>query len=221
MPMWVDEVGPFRALDPGTLAMLRLIAPRTVAKGSVLFREGDAPSGFLVLLDGHIEVYLIGRSGREMLLYDVRPGQTCIQTTVCLLGDQSYTGEAVAATETTFVQIPKSDFTELMNGSPVFRAFVFRAFGDRLKDVVSVLERVSFVPLEARLAADLLRRTSRGDVATATHHELAVAIGSVREVVSRRLETFQKAGLVRLDRGKVTVIDRKGLLRVSTDGTVT
>ncbi|HEY8332190.1 MAG TPA: Crp/Fnr family transcriptional regulator [Tardiphaga sp.] len=221
MSVWIDDIKSLAGLEPAMRKALAAIVPAKVPQGAVLFRPGDVAPGFLVVLSGRVDVYLIGRSGREMLLYDVVAGQTCIQTTLCVLGEHSYTGEAVAQTDTSFVMIPKNTFASLMNSSQVFRAFVFGAFGDRLKDVVSVLEKVSFVRLESRLAAELLRRAGSDDIALTTHRDLATAIGSVREVVSRRLEDLQKAGLVQLTRGKVTLIDREGLERVGVEAGTT
>ena len=217
----VEDLQPLLGLEPAVRAAVGALAVRTVGKGTVLFRPGDAPTGFIVVLSGHVAVYLIGKSGRGMLLYDVTAGQTCIQTTLCLIGGQPYSGEAVAEAETAFVVVPKAVFAELMDGSPAFRGFVFRAFGDRLRDVLSVLENVSFVSVDARLAAEVLRRAGQGEAASATHQELATAIGSAREVVSRRLEVLKKAGMVRLSRGRITVADRRGLSRLAADGSVT
>lgn len=212
----MDSSDAFGILEPESRAILGALVPRTVPRNTVLFRPGDAPAGFLVVLEGSVGVHLIGRSGREMLLYEVNAGQTCIQTTLCLLGEQSYTGEAVARTALSFVMLPKASFARLMAESPLFRGFVFRAFGDRLKDVVTVLERVAFVRVEARLASELLRRAEGDDIVTSTHQDLATAIGSVREVVSRRLETFAKDGLVRLERGRLILADREGVERVAS-----
>ena len=217
----VDELPPLLDVEPAVRTALRSLGVRTVGKRTVLFRPGDAPSGFIVVLAGHIAVYLIGKSGRGMLLYDVAAGQTCIQTTLCLLGGQPYNGEAVAETETSFVIVPKGVFAGLMDSSQAFRAFVFRAFGERLKDVLAVLENVTFVPVDTRLAAEVLRRAGQGEVAVVTHQELATAIGSAREVVSRRLEALRSGGLVRLSRGRIAIADHRGLSRVATGATVT
>ena len=122
--MQIADLKLFCDLEPRSLDALRSLNPRTATAGTVLFRPGDVPAGYLVVLNGRIEVYLIGRSGREMLLYEVTSGETCIQTTLCLLGDKSYTGEAVAMTDTSFVLIPNAMFTELMNSSSAFRSTV-------------------------------------------------------------------------------------------------
>ena len=206
-----------RELEPRSLEALGPLFPRTATAGTVLFRPGDVPAGYLVVLNGRIEVYLVGKSGREMLLYEVNGGETCIQTTLCLLGDQSYTGEAVAMTDTSFFVIPKTKFAELMDNSAAFRSTVFRAFGHRLHDVVGVLEKVAFVRLDTRLASEILRRAGNDDTAKATHQELATAVGSAREVVSRRLETLQGSRLIRLDRGLITITNRAGLVQAASE----
>jgi CRP/FNR family transcriptional regulator len=215
--MQISDLEIFRELEPRLLVALNALVPRTATAGTVLFRPGDLPVGYLVVLSGRIAVYLSGKSGREMLLYEVLDGETCIQTTLCLLGDKSYTGEAVAMTETSYVVIPKTAFGEMMDSSPPFRSVIFRAFGNRLQDVVAVLEKVAFVRLDTRLASEILRRAGTDGAASATHQELATAVGTVREVVSRRLEMLQRSGFVRLDRGLITITDRAGLIRTSKD----
>ena len=78
-----------------------------------------------------------------------------------------------------------------------------------------VLEQVAFVKVEERLAAALIDRADGLGVVAATHQELATAIGSAREVVSRRLEALGTKGLVELDRGSIRIVDAKGLKRLS------
>lgn len=204
-------------LDIETRRVIASLPRSAVPRGTVLFRPGDEPGGFLLVAEGIVDVYLVGRSGREMLLYEVGTGQTCIQTTLCLLGGQVYSGEAVARTDASFVMVPKAAFADLLGGSEAFRGFVFGAFGNRLKEVMALLEKVAFVRVEARLAGEILRRADEDGVAAATHQELATAIGSVREVVSRRLEALEKSGLVRLERGRVAIADRAGLVRTARD----
>lgn len=202
----------FDAVANAALAQLPL---RQVPEGAVLFRPGDDAAGFVLVREGIVAVHLTGKSGRELSLYEVAPGQTCVQTTLCLLGQVSYSAEAVARTAVKLTIVPKSLFQRLLAESPAFRDFVFRALGDRLADVTNVLEQVAFVRIEARLAQELLRRAGGDSVVTATHQELAAAIGSVREVVSRRLEGLAKLQLVALDRGQVRIVDRRGLVEMA------
>jgi CRP/FNR family transcriptional regulator len=197
-------------LPDSARADLGHLSPVTLPKGRSLFHPGDGAEGFPLVLSGRVEVFLVGPSGREILLYAVEPGQTCVQTTLGLMGGEPYTGEALTARDTELVLIPKGLFLSLMDGSAAFREFVFRAFADRMKSTVHVLEKVAFHKIESRLAEALLDLVEDGTV-TATQAELASRIGSAREVISRRLDSFARRGWVRRDRGHVTILDRDAL----------
>ncbi len=203
-------------LTPEHATRLADLPSRAVPKGAVLFRPGDPAEGFVVVLQGRIEVYLTGPSGREILLYAVEPGQSCVQSTLGLLGDEAYAGEALTATDAEVVIIPKPLFLTLMNSDAGFRRFVLQAFARRMQDVTRLLERVAFGRIEGRLAAALLEIAEGGEV-RATHAELAARIGSAREVVSRRLDAFARAGWVKTDRGSVRITDPASLRQLVTE----
>lgn len=193
--------------ERATLAALPIVA---LPAGHVLFHAGDLAQGFLMLLEGRVEVFLTGPTGREILLYAVVPGQSCIQTTLGLMGDEAYSGAAVTACPSRAIIIPRSIFLRLMDGSTTFRTFVFKAFGMRMAEMTQLLERVAFQKVECRLAAALLSLTE-GDEVRITQEALATRIGSAREVISRRLETLAVRGLITTARGKITLVDRAGL----------
>lgn len=197
-------------LSAPDLARLDALPRQNLPKGMPIFRPGDRAIGFAVVLQGRIEVHLTGPSGREILLYAVEPGQSCIQTTLGLMGDAPYTGEAIAATDCTVVMIPAAQFRALMDASAAFRSHVFRAFAARMTEMTTLLERVAFTRVEQRLAAQLLALAQNGTV-LATHAELAARIGSAREVVSRRLDALARSGVLRLERGQITLTDPAAL----------
>jgi CRP/FNR family transcriptional regulator len=201
--------------EPAVSAQLEQLPLRQMPAGTVLFRPGDDASGFVLVREGVVAVHLTGRSGREISLYEVRPSETCVQTTLCLLGRVSYSAEAVAQTPIKISIVPAAMFHRLLAESPRFRDFVFRSLGNRLADVTNVLEQVAFVKIEARLAQELLKRIGSAEGASVTHQELAVAIGSAREVVSRRLEALVNRQIVALERGVVRIIDRRALIEIS------
>ncbi len=211
MKNWTPGALGLETLDAQTRRRLESLTPITLPAGHVLFRPGDAVSGFVLTLSGRIGVYLSGPGGRELLLYSVVPGETCVQTTLGLLGEQHYTGEAIAETEISVVLVPKEMFADLIANSADFRSFVFRAFAERLQTVMGVLEKVAFVTIEARLSQALLDRMGDDDRVHATHQELATIIGTSREVVSRRLEILARNGIVEQSRGLVRILDKKGL----------
>lgn len=210
---WTATTG-FAALAAEARARLDALLPLRLPKGTLMFHPGDAAQGFVVVLEGRVEVFLTGASGREILLYAVEPGQSCVQTTLGLMGGEDYTGEAITATDCHVVVIPKPLFLTLMDDSAPFRAFVFTAFATRMQDMMLLLERVAFQRVESRLAGALLA-LARDDQVNATQSDLATRIGSAREVISRRLDHFTRRGWVRTDRGRVTLLDPAALRRIA------
>ncbi len=203
-------------LDSRTRATLDTLTPATIPAGTVMFRPGDPAQGFVIVLSGRVDVFLTGRNGREILLYSVRPGQSCIQTTLGLLGDEDYAGEAISHEDCRVVMIPRTMFLSLMDSAAGFRSFVFSAFARRMQTMMHVLEKLAFQKVEARLAQYLLDTASPDGSVIATQAELAVAIGSAREVVSRRLDGLARRGLLEARRGHVQLCDLPGLREIAS-----
>ena len=176
--------------------------------GTVLFDERQPCGGFPLVLEGDIRVTKAAPNGRGILLYRVGPGEGCILSGGCLLGNSSYSASGVAETDVLLLRIPPPLFQKLMMHSEPFRRFVFGMYGERLGEVMELVEAVAFQKLDARLAQLLIRR---GPVLQATHQSLADELGSVREIVSRLLRSFEERGWVRLERERVTLLDLKAL----------
>jgi CRP/FNR family transcriptional regulator len=210
------ELYPVLARLPAELArQLAAAQVLTVPAGTVLFDERQPCQGFPFVLRGGIRVAKPAANGRELPLYRVLPGESCIITSSCLLGRTDYSARGVAETETDLVLMPRPLFDALMD-QPPFRDFVFHLFSERIADLMQLVEEVAFRKLDQRLADLLL---GKGKVVHATHQQLADELGSVREMVSRLLKGFAEQGLVRLGREQVEILDPEGLRRVSR-GTV-
>ncbi|MFZ2102611.1 MAG: Crp/Fnr family transcriptional regulator [Oricola sp.] len=217
MTSWMTG-SPYSAVfDEASRTALANLKPQLIKAGTVLFRPGDNPFGFVLTVSGRINVYLNSRAGRELLLYSIDPGQTCIQTTLGMLGSQPYSGEASAETDVVAVVVPPALFEDLVTHSAEFRRFVFKSFGDRLGEMTQLLEMVAFVKVERRLAQWLLGQAGEDGTVKATHSDIASAIGSAREVVSRRLEALAGRGIVSLERGAVRIEARGELERIARD----
>ena len=207
---WCNDIAGLCTLDGAVKTQLAALPVQKLQKGQVLFRAGDLAQGFVIVLSGRIEVNLTGPSGRGILLYAVDPGQSCVQTTLGLMAEEAYSGEGLAVSDLQIVVIPSGLFQRLMDAEAGFRRFVLGAFGRRMQDVTRLLEQVAFASIESRLAAALVDLAEAG-VVQATQAELAARIGSAREVVTRRLDTFQRAGWVETDRGFVRIVNLAAL----------
>lgn len=211
---WIDGYKPLQPLGADERARLSRLQVMQVPAGTVLFSPGSDCKGFVVVLSGSVRVSMTTQTGRNLTLYRVGLGETCIQTTLCMTGGDAYSAEGVAETDVRLVLVPPVLFEQLMAQSDVFRAFVFSRFGARFSEMMHVLETIAFVRVDARLAAALLARRTDG-VVTATHQELADEIGSAREVVSRQLKVFAGQNLIALQRGHIELIDANRLAMIA------
>lgn len=177
--------------------------PVTVPGGTVLFDEAQPCTGFPFLIAGAVRVLKSAANGRELPLYRILPGETCIISSSCLLGHVAYNARGIAQGDTTLVLLPRPLFDELL-GTPGFRDFIFRLFAERMADLMQLVEEVAFRKLDQRLAALLL---GKGRMVHATHQQLADELGSVREMVSRLLKGFADQRLVALGREQIEILD--------------
>lgn len=214
---WIDLDPALSVLEDASRARLSKLHPADVPGGTVLFQPGDAVRGYVLCLSGRVDVSLCGPKGRDILLYQVVPGQSCVQSTLGLLGGEDYTAQARTIEDSRLVIIPRSDFMGLLNTSEPFRAFVFSAFAKRMQNMMHVLEKIAFLTTEMRLAEALLSRADATGRVTATQAELANVIGTAREVVSRRLVAMSARGAVTLKRGAVLITDRAQLEDMASD----
>ena len=181
--------------------------------GTPVFRPTDACPGFPIVLDGRVQVTRTLDNGRELLLYDVESGESCVMSTACMLGNSSYGAQGQCVTDVELALLPRALFDKLLALHAPFRAEVFNLFSDRLMRLMELVEAVGFQRLDQRLAAMLLGKGKR--LAT-SHEQLAHALGASRESVSRQLKHFEERGFVRLGRGAIEIIDPRALRQLSS-----
>ncbi len=183
--------------------------------GQTVFHRGDTCRNYLVVIHGSVRVQALSAGGREVVLYRVTDGQSCVITTSCLISEESYPAEGITDEETEALVIPQAVFNEALGYSDTFRRFVFANQGQRLGDLIQRVEDVAFGRVDARLAKHLVDRCgNRPGTVSATHQQLASELGTAREVISRQLKVFEKDGLIAVRRGSVEVIRPDALTRV-------
>jgi len=176
--------------------------------GTVMFDENQPCQGFPLLLSGTVRVIKASSNGRELQLYRVGPGESCILTSSCLLGHAMYHARGIVDQDVVLVALPPASFKALLSQSELFRDYVFGLFSERLTDLMQLISAVAFQKLDQRLAALLYAKPS--PIHT-THQALADELGSVREIVSRLLKSFADQGWVKLGREQIEVIDATAL----------
>ncbi len=201
----------FADLDPEAMRAVSNIGRIVVLpSGTVLFHDQAECKTYLLVLTGAIRVQKVAETGREIVLYRVERGQSCVLTTNCLLARQDYTAEAIAEADVRALVLPAACFRDLLAKSAVFREFVFTDYAERVAGLLLLIEEVAFGRMDMRLAAWLVRHGNDGDI-HATHQEIAAELGSAREVVSRQLKEFERRQWVELSRGRIRLMNSAGL----------
>lgn len=212
MTTWIDR---FKGLSqlPADLRDILVGQSRvlSVPAGTVVFGPGKTPENLLLLLAGTVRVQQLSESGREIVLYRVNAGESCVMTTACLLAYEEYSAEGVAETGVEAAAIPRKVFDQLVSNSEDFRRFVFSAYSKRITDLFFVIEEIAFQRMDIRLAQRLLTLSRDSDVVKATHQKLAAELGTAREVVSRQLQEFQRRDWVALTRGTITLLNKAAI----------
>lgn len=183
----------------------------TVPAGTPLFDEGAPCQGFPLVLAGEVRVARGSPGGRSIELYRVAPGEVCVASASCLFGQRSMVAHGIAAQPTTLVLLSPAGF-DRWAVQPDFRHYVFGVFADRLADLMALTEAVAFQRLDQRLAGALL---GHGPVRHATHQQLAEELGTVREIVTRLLKRFERAGWIALGRERIELRDVAALRQIA------
>jgi CRP/FNR family transcriptional regulator len=211
---WLQSFPSLLALEPNARDILTKNARIVEAPiGTIGYREGGACGAYVMRLAGQSRVYKMSSSGREILLYRVAAGETCVITTTCLLGNSNYPASTIVEEPIRDVIIPSPAFNQLMVDSAVFRRFVMTNYGVLISDLIVLLDEVAFHSLDARLAKLLL--DSGSTTISRTHQLMADELGTAREVVSRQLKRFEQKGWVQLGRGHVEISNRIALEKLA------
>lgn len=186
----------------------------SVPEGAEVFGPGQSADNLLLLLSGTVRVQQMSETGREVFLYRVHAGESCVLTTACMLAFEDYSAHGIAETDVSAVAIPRTTFDDLVAKSPVFREFVFKAYSRRITDLFTLVDDILFQRVDVRLASRLLELADETDTVRATHAVLATELGTAREVISRTLSEFHRRGWIEQSRGEVRLIGRVGLERL-------
>lgn len=184
--------------------------------GQFICMENDQCVGLPIVVAGTARVYKMSDAGRELTLYRIDRGDSCILTASCLASDRIFPAFAVAETEVDAWFISAVVFRKWIDTHPEWRNYVFELTASRLGSVIELVEEIAFSQMDVRLATHLLDESKRaGGVVQQTHERIATDLGTSREVISRLLKDLEKRGFVSLARGAVHVNDESGLVDIA------
>ncbi len=189
-----------KVLDHATVA--------AIPKGNIIFNEGDECRQMAFILSGTVRVYKAAESGREITLYRLRAGESCILTASCIFSNTYFPAIAVVEEEVEAALIPSNIFRTWINSYEIWRKYTFNLLSQRFMEIMDVLEEVAFGRLDIRIAKLILKLSAnKQDDLKIKHQDIAMELGSSREVVSRILEQFAYENILVLKRGSIMIQD--------------
>ncbi len=188
-----------RLMDIGTIY-------KKIEKGAIISGDGRRCNGIPFVLSGSLRLFRISESGREMTLYNIYPGQVCIMAAICAMGHLDYDFTVEAQKDCMVAVISPDIFRRLMIESEAFKVYMFQIMAERLLMSINKIESVNFVSIEQRLKSYLQQHASPEGELHATHEQIAVDLGSSREVISRNLKKLAEDGDLRQKRGSIELL---------------
>ena len=201
-----------------------LIASSSVERlpaGTCYFNEGDVCDRFAIVGSGRLRVYKIGENGREITLYHVHAGESCLLNMSCLTAGTPSPATARAETDVEALAFPGTDFRRWMSSNEPLRSYAFEMVATRLASVMELIEEIAFRRMDQRLADYLATQFAdphgRERSIETTHAQIAAELGSAREVVSRLLKDFEHRGAIQLARGRIRLQSESVLRSIARD----
>ncbi len=209
IPAWVASFPALKTItDPVWCEVSNNARIINLPVNTPIFHAGESCENYLLVLAGSVNVQKVTEDGHEITLYHMQPGHSCELTTACLLSGSCYHAEAITTTAVQAVLISKKEFMQALNGSDGFRKFIYSSIDSGMNELATLVEEVAFGPMDQRLAQHLLDSVLCTNPIKTTHYDLAVELGTAREVVSRLLKKFEHQGWVKLRRGEVEIIEK-------------
>lgn len=178
-------------------------------EGEIILRENAYVKGIPIVSRGALKVLRTDEDGREILLYYIRAGESCIMSLLGGIAQDTSKVKAIAQEETEILFLPVDKLNELIRTYPEWLSYIFRLYHQRFEELLEVVNAVAFKKTDERLLNLLQtkRTLSRSKILSVTHEQLANELGTVRVVISRLLKQLEDDGKVQLGRNKITMID--------------
>ena len=189
------------------------LSARQVKRGTIIHNGSLDCTGLLLVKSGQLRTYILSDEGREITLYRLFDMDMCLLSASCIMRSIQFEVTIEAEKDTDLWIIPAEIYKSIMQESAPVANYTKELMATRFSDVLWLMEQIMWKSLDKRVASFLLEETSieGTNELKITHETIANHLGSHREVITRMLRYFQEEGLVKLSRGKITILDIKRL----------
>jgi len=184
----------------------------------MLMKQNQECQFIPMVISGKLRIYKLSPNGREMTLYRVGPGETCLISIACQIKGEDFPAMAQVEGITQLFMVPSIVCHNVLAKNLAWKDFIIAALYGHLTEVMDTLETVAFDRTDHRLILWLLEKTNeKTETIACTHEEIAVELGTAREVISRLLGDLKNKGIVTLERGRINITDPAQLKHLAED----
>ena len=206
--MEIDDIIEFKS-SPEIKAKLALYGiPKTFLEGETILRENTYINSIPIVISGSIRVMRTDEDGREIMLYYIESGESCIMSFLGGMHQDTSKIKAIAEEKTEILFIPIQKVTELIKEYPEWLDYIFRLYHKRFEELLEVVNQVAFKKMDERILNFIKKKCelTKSNELHLTHEQIANELGTVRVFVSRLLKQMEDNGLVKLGRNKIFLV---------------
>jgi CRP/FNR family transcriptional regulator len=193
--------------EPELQSQIDQLALLEIDKGNIILKEDTYIKQIPLVISGNIKVRKLDETGKELVLYHIEPGESCVLSITSCLNNNQSKAEAITEADTKMIIIPAEKVKEWMEEYRTWRQFVMKLYDARLYELLTLIDGISFKQTDIRLCNKLKSLQKRhGNELHITHQTLANEIGTAREVISRLLKQLEKEEYITLDRGVIKIL---------------
>jgi CRP/FNR family transcriptional regulator, anaerobic regulatory protein len=206
--MELKELAPFKSAPQVTEQLQKYGINKSYAEGSVIIQEHNYINSIPIVLSGSIRVMRVDDEGRELLLYYIKAGESCIMSFLSGLHQDTSKIKAIAEEDTELLFVPIEKVSLLIKEFPEWLDYIFKLYHKRFEELLEVVNAVAFKKLDQRLLDFIKNKSSLGNTKEIhiTHEQIANELGTARVVVSRLLKQLEEEGIIQLGRNKISLV---------------
>lgn len=181
---------------------------KTYKEGDIILDENSSIRAIPIVMKGMIKVIRTEEDGREILLYYIQAGESCIMSFLGGMHNEKSIVKAEVEEDTEILFLPIDKVSLFIKEYPEWLDYIFRLYHKRFEELLDIINAIAFKKVDERLLNLLIKKTeiSQSKTIITTHEQLANELGTARVVVSRLLKQLEDTGKLKLGRNKITLL---------------
>lgn len=204
----LENIVEFKASPQIRAKLLEYGTVKQFVSGETILRENSYIKSIPIVISGSVGVIRTEEDGREIMLYYIKAGESCIMSFLGGMHDEMSKVKAVAEDNALILFIPVDKINTLIREFPEWLDYIFRLYHKRFEELLEVINAVAFKKMDERILDSIKKKSQvqQSNVITITHEQLANELGTARVVVSRLLKQLEEMKVIELGRNKITLL---------------